>query len=336
MRRGFTLIELLVVIAIIAVLLGLLLPAVQKVREGANRVRCQNQLKQLALACHNYHDAHNLFPPGGKLLPLDLNADDPGWAYDKGSYLVYTLPYMEQANLFAQIPRLYQPGYNSIANCPALPTTLPYGRCPSDPYDPRAPVCNYATSNGPQCVGNDCPGSVDTFLKYCNADDNGNPLIPPTYPGYAASPQFGYTLDPGQVRGMFNFFGARIDLASVTDGTSNTLLLGENLIEESGYLQVNPSLGPVHWAMQVGGPVIATTIIPINHTTDYTEPDGCTAAPDRYYYNSIVVAGFKSKHPGGANFAFVDGSVHLVNQSIDHQTYQYLGCRNDGQVASLP
>ena len=107
-RSGFTLIELLVVIAIIAVLVGLLLPAVQKVREAANRMKCSNNLKQLGLACHMYHDTYKIFPPGAKTIPTG------NWDGDKGSWLVYTLPYVEQDPLFKSIPDFNVPDANSI------------------------------------------------------------------------------------------------------------------------------------------------------------------------------------------------------------------------------
>src|SRR5438132_5998908 len=100
---AFTLIELLVVIAIIAVLIGLLLPAVQKVREAANRLKCQNNLKQLALACHMHHDTNNIIPRGGQAGDgTDPNNAD--WLDDRGTWLVFTLPYMEQGNLYNKIP----------------------------------------------------------------------------------------------------------------------------------------------------------------------------------------------------------------------------------------
>jgi prepilin-type N-terminal cleavage/methylation domain-containing protein/prepilin-type processing-associated H-X9-DG protein len=326
-RQGFTLVELLIVIAIIAILIGLLLPAVQKVREAANRMKCANNLKQLGLACHNYHDVNNAFPPGGYFLPHTDPVQNGG--YNKGSWHVHVLPYIEQENLFRQIPNLDVPGVDSISQAVAvgvLPRPLNFGRCPGDDYNPAAPVTNYVGSAGPQCWGAlGCQNKPNQ--KYCNGTDEPipRPLSPPTYPGYTASPNGGQTMDASQVRGMMNWFGATITLAMVTDGTSNTLLLGETLPGERAMRDTN------NWARSKPG---STTIIPINTRTPYLGTDGCTVAPDRYYLNYNVAEGFKSCHSGGANFALADGSVRFLSQAIDHRTYQYLGCRNDGQVAS--
>src|SRR5262249_1960008 len=111
-RHGFTLIELLVVIAIIAVLIGLLVPAVQKVREAAARIQCSNNLNQLAIACNHYHDVQGDFPPGGKFLP-HTDPDQNG-KYNKGSWHVRVLPYVEQENLYRLIPDLDVPRVDSI------------------------------------------------------------------------------------------------------------------------------------------------------------------------------------------------------------------------------
>jgi prepilin-type N-terminal cleavage/methylation domain-containing protein/prepilin-type processing-associated H-X9-DG protein len=377
--RGFTLIELLVVIAIIAVLVGLLLPAVQKVREAANRMKCQNNLKQLALACHAYHDVNGAFPRG----------DTGGWGNDKGSWIFFTLPYLEQDNLYKAIQAL--PGYNNNPNNPnggwsitngmvdnplnvqgplvaagspiaikynlpsGFPVKLPYIRCPSDDWDIDNPIfTNYLGEQGPQC--NLGPCGYDPFELYCNGADMPDPntggtvdtnLNPPTFPGYAASAFYGSTGSAALLRGMFGrgaggldaqghpLGGPKIKMADILDGTSNTLLIGETKGAETEAQRFDGGGG---WAA-FNNSCDFQTIQPINYPIDRYDTNNepcCTNGPTHCVWNWSITWGAKSNHTGGANFAFADGSVHFINQNIDHKTYQYLGCRNDGQVVTLP
>jgi prepilin-type N-terminal cleavage/methylation domain-containing protein len=366
-KPAFTLIELLVVIAIIGIIVALLLPAVQKVREAAARTQCANNLKQLAMACQMHHDDFKYFPQGSKYGAATgiLNND---CHMLQGSWLVYTLPYMEQGALFDKLnpfisycnpTNAADPGNDTIQAAvtagilPALPS---YMRCPSDPFDPTAPVCNYVGSMGPQCLGTGVNGPVggpyDTtsggqgpYQSYCDGATFSPPL------NYVPSPNMASSINISNLRGMFNRFGDKIRMNYVQDGSSNVLLIGETLAGEQGYFTTftapsfvpDFSLGGMYhvrnWAKNEGGNAHCSTIIPINLSTPCTGPQ--VVAP-----NSSGTAtpcddpnqswGFKSKHTGGALFAWVDGSVRFVNESIDHRTYQALGCRNDGTPVELP
>ncbi len=315
--KGFTLIELLVVIAIIAILIGLLVPAVQKVREAAARMKCSNNLKQFGLACHNYADTNGgKLPPGGNMGP---NWD---WGDNRGTWLVYTLPYMEQDNLKKLIETTaggtVDSTYNSVGiawNAGVLNNKkLPYGRCPSDDFDPSATVCNYVGSLGPQCAIGPC--GYNPNQVWCDQ---------PSW-GYSASPDHGNSMANYDIRGCFNRVGAVITFpAGLPDGTSNTILVGESLPGSHDHLW-----GGAWWGFNQGASH-CTTIIPINflmpeRTTRWSGP--CETRID----NWNISWGFKSRHTNGANFLFGDGSVHFISQGIEHRTYQLLGCRNDGQV----
>jgi prepilin-type processing-associated H-X9-DG protein len=336
------LIELLVVIAIIAVLVGLLLPAVQKVREAANRLRCQNNLKQLALACHSYHDVNGWFPAGGKVV---FNPSwTPDWAVDKGTWLVFTLPYMEQDNLYSKLPDLNTPDYNDLALdaeriVGILPIQLPYLRCPSDNFLPDNPLLtSYMGSCGPGLNTTGLCGP-EPFAQYANGNAFGW-----GYDGSQAT--FTDTTDASQVPGMFGRQGVKINIAMVTDGTSNTLLMGEFLPGQNGEASDILDLTRDNhrgWYIWDSGNSYGTTIIPISYRSDIREPNvqdpgvPTTALCDPHHFqNWSVSTGFKSNHSGGANFAFADGSVHFLSQTIDVRTYQLMGCRNDGQVFTMP
>jgi prepilin-type N-terminal cleavage/methylation domain-containing protein/prepilin-type processing-associated H-X9-DG protein len=388
--RAFTLIELLVVIAIIAVLVGLLLPAVQKVREAANRMKCQNNLKQFGLACHMYHDGNGYFPPGGMASQSNPSiAGSQGWSIwgqDKGSWLVRTLPYMEQSNLYNKIPGLtpddnndsmweasgisWANPYNGIYPYPNIfPMKLPYGRCPSDDYLPDdGHFVSYMASAGPQCSIGPC--GVDPYQVWCNGAEvvgsDGSTVPPqlfppgdPNYPGYGPSENQGDSDNPGLCRGMFSRGGNATNssggptvpshrgfvctISSVTDGLSNTIMLGEFLPFQNGDAkQSGGGFGNGQgWWRTGSGVATGTTIIPINYqtTTDIqpvnskTPGETCTD-PLHNIYNWNVSFGFKSNHTGGANFVFGDGSVHFLTEGLDMTTYQRLGCRNDGMVIS--
>ena len=230
---AFTLIELLVVIAIIAVLIGLLLPAVQKVREASSRTACQNKIKQLALACVQYESVNRMLPPGDAPGSSNFTTGDNG-----ASWLFLVLPYTEESNAYNLI-RATGSLNNALAQG-LLPYHLPLARCPSDPWDPNnGNLCNYVGSSGPQC-NNTPSGNCDTpiFQRYCNGANQNQTgpavpatLTPRTYPGYDASYSWGDTNNPSLVRGLFVRGGAQIRFADVTDGTSNTLMLGEILPE---------------------------------------------------------------------------------------------------------
>jgi prepilin-type N-terminal cleavage/methylation domain-containing protein/prepilin-type processing-associated H-X9-DG protein len=320
-RQAFTLIELLVVLAIIGVLIGLILPAVQKVRETANRMKCGNNLKQLALACHAYHDVHSLFPAGGLLLPNAPGNID--WRANKGTWLLYVLPFIEQESLFNQIPNLQVPYFDSIGTAEdagVLPQKIGLFRCPSDGYDYSVAVSNYDGSLGPNCLDNTC--GYNPFAQYCNQ---------PAW-GYTTSAGDGETRDAKLVRGMFSRLGAKISFASVTDGTSNTFLLGEGIPAQNGHHFF------FSWHSVWANPLLST-IIPINYPVSEMDRSWCGtdfAGPAYSFTNNNVSFGFKSRHPLGANFVMVDGSVHFIHQSIDHRAYQLLGCRDDGKPVSLP
>jgi prepilin-type N-terminal cleavage/methylation domain-containing protein/prepilin-type processing-associated H-X9-DG protein len=187
-RDGFTLIELLVVIAIIGVLIGLLLPAVQKVREAANRARCQNNLKQIGLALHGYHDRMNKFPPGYACTTAWPNNDSgPGWGW-----AAYILPDIEQGALYRQLDFTQSCASPTMASVVA--TSIKIYQCPSDVAVPNVPLggTTVAWASYVACNGND------------GVDDNTTP--PHT--------------------GVF-ICGQAFSIAEVPDGTSNTLMVGE-------------------------------------------------------------------------------------------------------------
>jgi prepilin-type N-terminal cleavage/methylation domain-containing protein/prepilin-type processing-associated H-X9-DG protein len=348
---GFTLIELLVVIAIIAILIGLLLPAVQKIREAARRMQCSNNLKQIGLALHNYHDTNSQFPPGGLMGWGQGNVPDWGdWGSDHGSWMVYALPFVEQDNLYRQINPRPQSYYNSVGEwlrvvgrandtrvVPNQYMVKTY-RCPSDDFDPKAAVFNYVGSMGPQCLADRCgsggdPGNFNTptnpFGGWCGPEVSGLGGGVAGM-GYRSSPAHGNTIDSDQLRGVFNRSGANITMASVRDGLSNTILIGETLPNTHDHISTWNS-----WMHFNGGPSHASTIVPINYRID-TALNNCDSPAERSKGNWSVSWGFRSNHSGGANFLFGDGAVRFIRETIDHRTYQLLGARSDGQAVQIP
>ena len=315
--RAFTLIELLVLIAIIAVLVGLLVPAVQKVREAANRMSCSNNLKQYGIAMHNFAGRNNQkLPHGGK-----MGAGGWDWGDDQGTWMVYLLPDIEEENRYKVI---YWAAYNPVGA--VLGNAAFNGgngfktlHCPSDGDGADMAVSNYAYSIGPQCNPGQC--GYEPFASWCRPAASLNM-------GYTQSPDAGNCWNISEVRGIgCRTGGVQTSLNSMTDGTSNTIMIGEVLPLEHDHSTWSGS-----WAHFNGGSAHHGTLPPINYKTNKTD----CSDPARTRVNWHIAWGFKSNPSCGANFVFGDGSVRFLAQSIDTRTYQLLGCRNDDMPVSIP
>ncbi|WP_437223238.1 DUF1559 domain-containing protein [Planctomicrobium sp. SH661] len=298
---GFTLIELLVVIAIIAVLIALLLPAVQQAREAARRSTCKNKLKQLGLALHNYHDTHNTFPSGAVTnQPTMCQVTAP--ITNGAPWTVMVLPFIDQSpryNSFNTTTGTFF-GYTSVQ--PATNTTAQLLRntvfeCPSDPNaNEENALSNYVGISGGGVYGT-TPNVCQTHATRLQSSN-----------------------------GIF-YNDSKIGMRDITDGTSNTYMLGETIY--MALKAINTSYygswasGIYQGALNDQNIVtMAVCTNPINSGT--ADPGKGQAA---YEFSSFTMG---SRHVGGAHFCMADGSVHFQNQNMDIGVFRQLGQRSDG------
>ena len=306
--RGFTLIELLVVIAIIAVLVSLLLPAVQQAREAARRTQCKNNLKQIGLALHNYHDVSNCFPPGTL-----FGDDDYAWG-------AFILPGLDQGNLYNQLNFSTDHGSIMTLTDPEVKRSLylvpgvndavlPVYLCPSNSMQlTRSPVRAGGANEAPTSVASRTVGGFGrSDYKGCLGSGGGS-----------ITGIFGKiknTRTPTKIR-------------DILDGTSNTFAVGEGYTKFARVIDGPTHPNVVDFPVWIGTNsqhqnVVAET--GLNHI-----PNGGKQLADTVL-NQFDDC-FASQHTGGVQFVFADGSVRFISDNINMQTYSYMGDKADGNV----
>ena len=297
-RRGFTLVELLVVIAIIGILIALLLPAVQAAREAARRSQCTNNLKQLGLAMHNYHDTHKVFPYGYR---------GSGTFHDRGTWMQQMLPYIEQGPLY---DKYMADGQHYVMDSPRGIKDVVIGSltCPSDGEAP-----GQGGGGGPRGAPADVPGFQGNYVV-CTGDTN---------PGTG-----------GGLRGIF-YYHSKTKFAYIYDGTSNTLLASEVIIRPyntswgwgggGGYWGGAPHASYGFTTVEPPNSPLSDQVYACKSTTHPEAPCTSVAGGTRYNYA-------RSYHPGGVNVALADGSIRFVSETINLITWRSLGTRAGEEV----
>jgi prepilin-type N-terminal cleavage/methylation domain-containing protein/prepilin-type processing-associated H-X9-DG protein len=368
-RSGFTLIELLVVIAIIAILIGLLVPAVQKVRAAAARLQCSNNLKQIALAAHDYHDTYKKFPPACSIPYAIQNQDSnlelrlpwgPNWA-------VYILPYIEQGPLYNQANPTSYPGItialgsvSSYSGRAALSgvnnswraiggAVIPTYLCPSDPnnavmYNDTAVVNAFVPVTSGPAGGNWARGNYACMSGFDDFDHvSGGATFVSTNAGANAMPPIG--LD-GVTDGPIFAANYGCKIQDITDGTSNTIMFNELRAgvaanDPRGVWAIGlPSMSVTNAGRGTYNPTPNNMLSGANDGDEiqtcsefWTATLGSAQGMACIKSGNLMTSGMaRSLHTGGVNAAFADGSVHFIVNSISNYTWGLLNSRNDGYV----
>jgi len=315
-RSAFTLIELLVVIAIIAILIGLLLPAVQKVREAAARAKCQNNLKQLGLAIHNYHDTHGSLPSGGEGSPT--GGYGPSW-------MVFILPYVEQANILNRMDLTGSGGqvhtglfyWHAVNGAAANGAKISTFVCPS------------TTLTDMMAIAGTCPQGVQrpTYVGIAGAIDHSTAI------NYGANQQHspsGIVAAGGVL--TLNTINRSRTLLSITDGTSNTMAVGEQSDfcgnASGAKLDGRSDFGHTFMMGGIDGDRRTWNITTVRYKINDRTWENAGVGDVHYGQNRPLI----SPHSGGVNCTLADGSVRFVRDTLDLPTLYNLCNRDDGRV----
>ncbi|MCC9606271.1 DUF1559 domain-containing protein [Blastopirellula sp. JC732] len=301
-RDAFTLVELLVVIAIIGILIALLLPAVQQAREAARRMSCTNNLKQIGLASHNYHDTFKSFPSGWIATVEGTNVPfahgEPGWGW-----AAQLLPMLEQQNVVDSLID-FRLSIRHSTHTTVRVHHVPGYHCPSDraPFTFEAHGEDHGHADSGSGGDDDLELASASYIGVFGSTDNGGTTIEDCESFGAGTKCAG--------NGVFHHNSAT-KFASIIDGTSNTFFCGERKFTDEA---------PSTWVGSVSESEYAIERI-LGIVDDHAPNDDDNHPED-----------FRSQHPAGTNFAFCDGSVHLITETIDLQVYRNLANRQDGQV----
>jgi prepilin-type N-terminal cleavage/methylation domain-containing protein len=311
--RGFTLIELLVVIAIIAILIALLVPAVQKVREAGARTQCINNLKQLGIAIHAHHDAYKHIPESKS---YGAEGTNPVAPYTGRGWILKSLPFLDQQPLYDQFaPSLVgnmgtNSGLQTTSCLPMMATPFSLLHCPADD--------SFNAISATQNQWAPIPVATTNYKGVIGVSNMGCPNVWGTTPWetqYTGGACFD-NHNNERANGLFfrNSYQIKIQFAHITDGLSNTLAVGEDVSEQNQ-----------HGAAFYANGDYASCHAPLN---TFFFPPNPSSWP--------TVMSFRSKHPGGANFCVGDGSVRFLSQNMNRLTYMSLCTRAGGETVSIP